>query len=431
VAARSKPAGTAEPLTAAHVTRESWHAEPLLKGGEMVLVISGDIDGASSVNKTNDDDIHVTGKIDGSSNAVLVSNHGSIVIDGKVDGSSSASLTAAKDISIGVVGGDGDKKIDGSSHVTARAGGQIFLGNKIDGSSIVDFQACGGISIGDKIDGGSKVRLSVLSGTINVHDKIDNGSTEVQFFPAGSLKVGGGIQGGANVHVLDWAGPAHQCTSNYTVVLMLWGPPQLPKQTKWPSTLTGKGLSNALTTIAGTTYFDSLAQYNVGKVTIKAGDPPQLTNPLPKGDEKFTTRFSLTEVGDVITKNFSSGIPSPDSFSNTIPVYIVITPRGGLATDAPNSLGEHGTSTWGPSKIHFIFAYVGAQSDLNDTLSVATHEIVEAIGRNGSAQIEICDGCQNKYGGGVNAGIGSFTVASYLDAQNNKCVAPPNFSKDA
>jgi hypothetical protein len=397
----------------------------------MVLVISGNIDGGSVVNKTNDDDIHVTGKIDGGSSATLVSKNGSIVIDGKVDGSSTAKLTAAKDISIGVVGGDGDKKIDGSSHVTASSGGQIFLGNKIDGSSTVDFNACSGITIGNKIDGGSQVRLSVQSGTINVDDKIDNGSTQVQYFPAGSLHVAGGIQGGANVHEVDWASPNHQCAMSYTVVLMLWGPPQPPNQTKWPSTLTGKALSGALTAIAGTTYFDSLAQYKVKKVTIEAGDPHQLTDPWPKGNATFTTLFTMQEVADVITKNFSSGVPSPDTFSNTMPVYIVITPRGGSMTDDPSSLGEHGTSTWGAAKRVFIYAYVGAQSDLNDTLVVATHEIVEAVGDSGTAPKELCDGCAAKYPGAVNAGIGSYTVASYFDEKNNKCVAPPNFSKPA
>lgn len=43
---------------------------------------------------------------------------------------------------------------------------------------------------------------------------------------------------------------------------------------------------------------------------------------------------------------------------------------------------------------------VGAQSDLNDQLNVATHEIVEAIGENGGAPKELCDGW-SEYGGGA------------------------------
>lgn len=214
---------------------------------------------------------------------------------------------------------------------------------------------------------------------------------------------------------------------------MLWGPPQPPNQTTWLSTLTAAGLGQALTTIAGSTYFNSLAQYNVKQVSIASASPPQLSDPAwPAGNKQFTTLFSVgTDIANVVTKSFSHGIPSPDTFTTSIPIYIVITPRGGSATDAPNSLGEHQTSTWGPSNIIYIYAYVGAQSDLNDTLNVATHEIVEAIGENGGAPQELCDGCQNKYGGGVSAGISSYTVASYFDATTNQCVAPPNFAKPA
>jgi hypothetical protein len=417
----------------------------------MALVIKGDIDGGAVVNHTTDEDIHVTGKIDGGSTATLVSNRGSIVIDGKVDGGSTARLHAAKDIRIGVVGSDGDKKIDGGSQVTAKACGSIFLGNKIDGSSkvtansgsritlvnkidgssTVDFQACGRISIGDKIDGGSTVRLSVKSGTIEVQDKIDNGSTEVQFFPAGSLHVGTGIHGGANVHVEDWA---HNCIPKYSVVLMLWGPPQPPHQhtkPKWPSTLTGKELRQALAKIAKTTYFHSLAQYNVKKVSIAAGDPPQFPNGLKHGTKKYTTRFTMKDVVNVVEKSFSKDVPAPDSFKNSIPVYIVITPRGGLMTDDRNALGEHSAFSWGSSKLNVLYAYVGAQKDLNDTLKVATHEIVEAVGDNGCATKELCDACATKYGLGVKTGIASYTVASYFDAKKNKCVAPPGFAKPA
>lgn len=120
---------------------------------------NGDIDHGAFVNHIDEGDIHITGKIDGGSTAVLVSNHGSISIDGKVDGGSNVSLIAAGDIRIGLIGADGDKKIDRNSHVDATSGGTIFLGNKIDGQhTSVDFKACGGITIGNKIDGGATVR---------------------------------------------------------------------------------------------------------------------------------------------------------------------------------------------------------------------------------------------------------------------------------
>ncbi len=219
---------------------------------------------------------------------------------------------------------------------------------------------------------------------------------------------------------------------DYTIVLMLWGPPQPPSQTKWLSTLTGPDLSSALTEIAGAGYFTSLAQYKVKQVII-AGSPTPLTKPpWPPGDSKFTTLFTVKDdITKVIKTSFSSGVPSPDKFSNTIPVYIVITPRGGEATDHPRTLGYHSTLRWGPANTKVLFAYVGAQSNLNDTIAVATHEIVEAIGDNGGAPKELCDGCKALYGQGVTAGIETFSVASYFDAATNQCVAPPSFYKPA
>jgi len=78
----------------------------------------------------------------------------------------------------------------------------------------------------------------------------------------------------------------------------------------------------------------------------------------------------------------------------------------------------------------FIYAYVGAQADLNSTLVVATHEIVESLGENGGAPKELCDDCQSKYGT-QSPGIDSYTVETYFDAETNQCVAPPGFAQPA
>lgn len=217
---------------------------------------------------------------------------------------------------------------------------------------------------------------------------------------------------------------------DYTVVLMLWGPPQPPGQTAWLSTLTGPDLSDALTKIAAGGYFGALTQYHVKKVAI-SGTPTALTlPPWPAGDKTYITRFTMNDVVAVIESGFGVGVPAPDKFTDSTPVYIVITPRGGLMTDDPSSIGEHSTFSWGPHNQNVVYAYVGAQSDLNDTLSVATHEIVEAMGANGDAPMELCDNCQDRYGG-VNAGIGTFTVAPYFEASTKQCVAPPSFNEPA
>ena len=144
-----------------------------------MFTFPGNIDGGLIFNHTDNGDILIQGKIDGGSTVTLVSNGGSVTIEGKIDGGSRATLTAANDVRIGVVGGDGDKKIDGGSNVDVNAGGSVSLGNKIDG--------------------GATARLSTGAGTIHIHYKIDGGNTHVMFWPSDSLIVDGGIHGGANV----------------------------------------------------------------------------------------------------------------------------------------------------------------------------------------------------------------------------------------
>jgi hypothetical protein len=165
----------------------------------------GDIDGGVTVDHTDDGDIHITGKIDGGSTAILVSNHGSIIIDGKVDGGSTASLTAARVIRIGAAGSDdGDKKIDGSSNVTAEAGEDISLGGKIDDNSNVTFVSdLGSITIGGKIDHDSVVVLTaagdILIGEVGndgAERKID-GNSHVMARAGGAIHLFNKIDGGS------------------------------------------------------------------------------------------------------------------------------------------------------------------------------------------------------------------------------------------
>jgi hypothetical protein len=190
----------------------------LTAAGEIQIGAAGNdpgdqkIDGGSSVNAQAGGSISLGGKIDGGSNATLVSNSGSVTIGGKIDGGSVVNLTADGDILIGADAslGGGDRKIDGNSHVVAQAGITLHLFNKIDGGSVsgshtrVDFKACGGISIDDKIDGGSIVRLATNTGTINIGANIGGGNTNVTFWPSNSLQVADGIDPDAIVTAANW-----------------------------------------------------------------------------------------------------------------------------------------------------------------------------------------------------------------------------------
>jgi len=144
----------------------------------------GNLDGGGTYDHTEDGDIHVRGKVDGGSRVTLTANGGSISIDGKIDGGSRVTLVASGSIKIGILGDDGDKKIDGGSELRATAGTGIDLGNKIDG--------------------GSHVWFNTTTGSIHVHDKIDGGS-HVIYWPQGRLKVDGGVNGGSKTEAQDWS----------------------------------------------------------------------------------------------------------------------------------------------------------------------------------------------------------------------------------
>src|SRR2546425_3002960 len=137
----------------------------------------GSIENSETVNHTEDGDIHITGKIDGTSHATLVSTQGSIIIDGKIDGTSTVVLTAAQVIRIGAAGTDaGDKKIDNNSTVTAHAGFDISVGHKIDNNCIVTLTSdLGSITIGGKIDHNSNVTLTA-AGNIRIGEAGNDGA---------------------------------------------------------------------------------------------------------------------------------------------------------------------------------------------------------------------------------------------------------------
>lgn len=82
------------------------------------------IEGHRTIDRINDDDIFIDGKIDDNSKVTLVSRNGSITISNKIDNNCNVTLIAARDIRIGTSGSDpdGDRKIDNNCTVEAEAG---------------------------------------------------------------------------------------------------------------------------------------------------------------------------------------------------------------------------------------------------------------------------------------------------------------------
>lgn len=163
----------------------------------MVHVIARNVEGGESINVVVDDDIHLQGKVDGSSSVSLTSRTGTITIDGKVDGNSNVTLSARGDIRIGTRDGSGDRKIDGRSTVTATSDrGSIQLDGKIDNNSIVTFSAQENIRIGAfgggderKINHNSSVTLTSSHGSVLIDGKIDD-NCKVEITAGGDVEIG-------------------------------------------------------------------------------------------------------------------------------------------------------------------------------------------------------------------------------------------------
>jgi hypothetical protein len=88
--------------------------------------------------------------------------------------------------------------------------------------------------------------------------------------------------------------------------------------------------------------------------------------------------FSVKDLGDLVLKvigDSSSGIPSPSS-TPFEPLYLVLTPPGINATDAPEAGGYH---TVDPTNPETLFGWIGNDRTLQNLTYVMSHEIAEAI----------------------------------------------------
>ena len=105
----------------------------------------GTLDNGANVTLACPGSIQLNGKIDGKSQATLISQTGNIYITEKIDGKSVVTLEARGQVTIGWV-------IDGNSTVTIKSKGDIEIKDKIDGGSICDFNTDGDIVIIGKVD---------------------------------------------------------------------------------------------------------------------------------------------------------------------------------------------------------------------------------------------------------------------------------------
>jgi hypothetical protein len=207
---------------------------------------------------------------------------------------------------------------------------------------------------------------------------------------------------------------------NYFVVPWFWGNtfPLPANDATWPSTpYTPQEFSNALKSAAEGPYFSRLTQYGADSVIIQ--EPSSFNDPWPAGgDGYYVAKFTEQSVVDFIKQH----LPEYGLAIFGKPIFLVIIPNGSLLDIG--ALGAHYTFPYDGNNV--IWAWMYGSSNLDSATLVATHEIVEAIGANGSAPKELCDDCAKDHPDGVTL-LGGTTVATYFDAQTNTCVAPGSF----
>lgn len=202
----------------------------------------------------------------------------------------------------------------------------------------------------------------------------------------------------------------------YFVQPWFWGktfpfPPNHPRFKSTP--YTPQQFADTLKFIASHNYFSALKQYGAEAVMIN--EPSSFDDAWPNGSDGFVANFTAQDVIDFIKKRLDNHTLAV--FQKTI--FAVVIPHGSLLDIG--ALGAHSTFTYNGNEIIWFWMY--GSNNVKDAMLTATHEIVEAIGADGSAPKELCDDCKDAKPKGMTLPRG-VTVETYFDASTNKCVAP-------
>ena len=218
--------------------------------------------------------------------------------------------------------------------------------------------------------------------------------------------------------------------TDYIVVPLFWGPtfPSVPENTS-TTPFSPQQFVDALNAVVGSGYFSHLDQYGIGKTLIS--QPISVDDPWPTPpDGTYVTKFRVDDVSQFLKHRLTT---QPEVFAEVVwgggeipikPIYLIILPNGSVFWDGAvvntSDNGYHYTSL-GSDPI--IWAWIYGSANLNGAILYATHEIVEALGNDGTAPKELCDECAKIEPNGVPL-LNGLTVATYFDSRKNKCVAP-------
>ena len=224
-------------------------------------------------------------------------------------------------------------------------------------------------------------------------------------------------------------GGTFKALTDYRVFVIFWGdifPPAALKNWLPLTPYTPHQYVAALHDILTSGYFSELDQYHVGQIAFTG--PIVSNDPWPNGEATFVTKVSNDDVVALIKRNFNKLFPTPPHVGERKPIYLVVLPAGAVhAKDSEadtSEVGEHWTFQNDGDEV--IVAYGLGDGTLDAAMTIATHELVEALGLDGGAPKELCDDCKTANPAGA-PGPGGVIVETYFDAVNNRCVAPPSF----
>jgi hypothetical protein len=210
---------------------------------------------------------------------------------------------------------------------------------------------------------------------------------------------------------------------DYRVIPVFWGK-TFPRLPVFPGVAddplhptipyTPSELCVALDSIARTSYFSGLRQYNAKSISV--APPSVFSDPWPNaGNGFYVANFTQAQVVAFLESHLD-GIEVP---SGAIPIYAVVIPSGSLLDGA--ALGAHFTLDAAHQKRIWFWMY--GSNSIKDACHIATHEIVESIGADFGVPNELCDDCVAKFPDGRTMESG-LTVETYFDARTKRCVAP-------
>jgi hypothetical protein len=219
---------------------------------------------------------------------------------------------------------------------------------------------------------------------------------------------------------------------DYVVAPLFWGPtfPSVPENTS-TTPFTPQQFVDSLNVVVGSGYFSHLDQYGIGKVII--AQPTTVNDPWPTPpDGTYVTKFKVDDVAQFLKRRLATWpevfveVDIPGGGVPIKPIHLIVLPNGSVFWDGSivnnHDNGYHYTSL-GSDQI--IWAWIYGSANLNGAILYATHEIVEALGKDGTApkDKELCDDCAKTERNGVPT-VNGLTVATYFDLKRNKCVAP-------